>query len=338
MTKKVIILGAGASYDYGFPTGEGLINEISIILKSCSAPRLEAYNKFKAHFLKFKPKSIDEYLSGTKDTDVQKIGKKLILFIIKNNENIRHFSVPKKNPDSKEKSPWYNYLTELFFPIYYGDENKGYEEFIKNLKNTDIITFNYDVSLEYFLFSQIERGYFQQQTLKNSAKKEIINRIHHVYGQVWENTVITEKYGTLHKTDWDDAHNFIGNFLEKEEPNLISVIGEERAMEKFEKAQSNIYNANELYLLGFGFDSINCRDVLGLDKFIEKHTPDICKIFCTNFGGIPKITNKINTYFPAKNQKTYISDKDMINTMKNEFDFDNEHIPNGKRHAGFIQH
>lgn len=77
-TQRTIILGAGASAPFGYPTGGELIDQISELLETLSQTATgsgPAYKKFTEHFQKFMPRSIDEYLSLTQDIDIRNFGK-----------------------------------------------------------------------------------------------------------------------------------------------------------------------------------------------------------------------------------------------------------------------
>lgn len=215
------------------------------------------------------------------------------------------------------------------FPVYYENEETGYKNFIENLNRINIITFNYDISLECFLFSHLERGYFKNPELITQSKEALAKKIFHVYGQLREIQIV-EDYGSLNKLlkkrNGHITYNQIASSeFEKIDRVLIKVIQEERDLQYLQTNISKIINnTDELYVLGFGFDKYNCQSVLGL----HKKRATLLKVFCTNYKENEKLERKINYYFKSEKQaeKLLISNKCVSETMSSVFDFDNDDI------------
>ena len=152
ITKQTtFILGAGASWPYGFPTGQELRE---IIIDNTLGRRLDGWQS-KYNFYNFKeyyvrkfgdefarsPISIDAFLE--RRPEFLTIGKISIALAL----------IGKENPDELTKSgngKWYSYLfSKILTPEV---------DSIKNNK-LSIITFNYDRSLDYFLLDSLEHSF-----------------------------------------------------------------------------------------------------------------------------------------------------------------------------------
>ena len=95
------------------------------------------------------------------------VGKACIVLVISSHES---------NSISKFSEGWYRYLWNK---IYDGNE----EGMKKNLKNLTIITFNYDRSLEYYLYNRMQNlfGMTNQETGKLFNENVVV---YHMYGQL----------------------------------------------------------------------------------------------------------------------------------------------------------
>lgn len=185
--KTVFVLGAGASCPYGYPSGKGLREEI--ILNFCAQyvsylnvdPITKAYiavesQKAKAFTYKFEKsstKSIDLFLA--RNPEFEDIGKIAIAFRIFAAEYVSKFREQMKKMDID----WYSYL---FDKLTEGLVKKDdYIRFSEN--NVSIITFNYDRSLEHFLYESLVNSF--NRILPDKIKEQLIKlRIIHFFGQV----------------------------------------------------------------------------------------------------------------------------------------------------------
>jgi hypothetical protein len=240
MIKKetVLVLGAGASMDYGFPSGEYLLQDIVNTLKgnlidneveniklfiafvACCYVRdkrisskinnsdQDNYYKimrglvdaFEERLIRSNAVSIDDFLDklGEDNIELKIIGKILIVISISDYEKeealfYKHEKVVEGHRYFPRRfSPygggcisltrgWYN---NLWAKLYEGDNLAGY------LKRLTIISFNYDRSLEQYLFNSIR----SMSTMSKEETADCMNKhlfIHHVYGQLgklpWQN-------------------------------------------------------------------------------------------------------------------------------------------------------
>jgi len=251
--KCVLILGAGASAPYGFPTGPALKTIICSNFKSLwekfvfdrsQTPLANDYleeekikaRKFVNDFRKFEHDSIDLFL--TIHRDHSEIGKKAIFLNILNAEANSIQGGRTKN--------WYTTLFGLMISGITHPDN--IEQFIDN--NITIITFNYDRSLENYLYE----SFMNYNNIKRESEKIIILnkiKIHHVYGKLaglpWENDTESLKFG---QEIW-------ANQLDEKKDNIKTIY--ERRSEDLEDMINSIHYADKIYFLGFGFAEENVR-------------------------------------------------------------------------------
>ena len=264
----------------------------------------------------YHPESIDNFLTSIKyklvdveidlgdgevdrkytNDDLVNAGKELIVYWLLKAENAKIFNA--------EHKIWYRWLREAIINSYANksfaefeesDEKKRSEkakEIIKeNINKIQIINFNYDRSLEYYLDKQMP-----------DFAEEIKNKIFHPYGGLKN---CGYQYGGL-KADLrnpsigiSDIFQKIKDVAEKE----IKIIGEERNSDKdfFERLRKD---SRKLYFLGFGFIEDNLSRFLGEDCFnitydINDAKSDYVshKVFYTNYENAQKVEQKVQNYF-----------------------------------------
>ena len=225
--KTVFILGAGASVESGFPTGDILVeriwnnlverdsytkNPLNKALQFNKKPlesegkvsqnftHIHAQNMLKQFALDLsdsRTSSIDDFLHNTRETaDYELIGKLAIIQEISKREstNVLFRQIEKQDftfGDQHYLGYQSNWYKTLWKTIYEGCKTLGDIE--KNLSKLTFITFNYDRSVEHQLFVSI-KAMFQasDETVGNLLDQAL--KIYHVYGQVgflpWQKTKI----------------------------------------------------------------------------------------------------------------------------------------------------
>lgn len=284
----VIILGAGASCDYKFPTGEGLVKDIISTLEQERIgglstqekliPLYEAASDFNMIWSKLRDQgslNIDAFLRD--NPSLAETAKMLIVYSI---QKCEHESL--KVMCGRDFN-WYRYLAEA---IVSGCDNPSD---IFNNKLT-IITFNYDNSLEYYLYkkSLVSLEKYENQALKYLQENlEII----HVYGSIYDYSKEKERalYANHKKELPINVHLKNADLFK----DRIHAIGENKQKDLVEsehimQAKGAILKAENLFILGFGFDPNNI-ELLGL-----KQAASSKRVFCTNYGGHGKIDQAIN--------------------------------------------
>jgi hypothetical protein len=243
----VLVIGAGASIPYGFPSGKSLRDTICspIFINSIKCP----YEKAKAEdfvraFRDSHINSIDAFLS--RRTEHVEIGKLAIAKIISKAEN----------PDVFRNSIADDWYSLLWNKIVSGIHS--IDDLHKN--NIKIVTFNYDRSLEYFLHMSMMNTFKVSYKAALEALKCI--PIIHFYGQLGElsNSYLDSELPYKNAHEDDSLHKAsLG----------IKIIPEVRDGEVPIKLISEwVVNSRNIFFLGFGFDSLNIAR-LGLKETLE---------------------------------------------------------------------
>ncbi len=286
--KTVFILGAGASCPYGYPSGKGLRMEICsqfcqrykgyILNDPKLKPDLEGKlikaREFTEIFHKATTKSIDLFLSV--NSEFEEIGKTAIALSIFGTEKNSHFREHVK----KEEHDWYSYI---FHKLTDGLTNKNdYIHFGEN--RVSFITFNYDRSLEYFLYDSLIHYFYKISPDK--IKEQLIKlRIIHVFGQVagleWQD--LPNKIEYRHDVNLINIQVLVKN---------LRIIYEEEENPELEEAHKLIREAQHIYFLGFGY----AKENLKLLKIPEILNPKQ-NIYGTALGSTPKEKQDIQSIF-----------------------------------------
>lgn len=252
----VLILGAGASMPYDFPSGERLMQEILEGIRPNSGSELfrvllgfgfksydidNFYTGLK-HSRKF---SVDEFLEH--QPEFMKIGKIAITLTLSTYEKRDKLFEQKSDKD------WYRYLW-----VKLSDTN--FEDFDKN--QLSIITFNYDRSIEHFLFTTMTALYRRsEQDCAKMLKKIPIIHVHGRLGALpWQG-----KNGRSyhHKINLDQVVNI---------SNQIKIMKEQDdSPREFEEAVKVLISAELICLLGFGYNTRNLQRLRAKDTFVLRH-------------------------------------------------------------------
>ena len=288
--ETVFILGAGASKPYGYPTGKELRNYIcnnfiNDYLDSTKLPhhssQIHKIEEIINAFSKSNNKSIDLFL--TRHPEYEDLGKKIITFSIIKNE------ISSKNPEKlmNDQEDWFSELFELLTDEL--TEPVSYNRILEN--DISFITFNYDRSLEHFLFESLNNS-FKNIDAKEIAKVILQISIIHVYGKITD-------------LPWEDSNQFKGYRDFKLEycadyANNINVIYSSRVdEERITRAKTLIKDADRIFFLGFGFAKENL-DILNIKGNINGNQ----KIYGTAYGLSKNEILKKKSYF----SKTYKAD------------------------------
>jgi hypothetical protein len=309
----VFVLGAGASWHYGYPTGEELVLEIRekadrlfsdvSILETAGAhslldfqldelgltreearsyptpgtqwQRLRTLSQSMAQRLRLINPLVIDYFLG-QNRDLQKLGRLLIGAVLLQCEKHRR---PANRPPH-EKHDWYRFL---FYKLC--ENCNQSDDLLRN--RVSFVTFNYDISLEIFLRDAL----FHTEIFDVIDVEAFLgdNRIIHVYGALKSPRPPQPlRLQSLHHdpnikrlndalTFWDEAH-----FRSKD----IRVIDplDKVADEVIEGVRNRIVNAERGYILGYGFDENNSKRI-GIDawKKVTGGTSRLRSLHLTNF-------------------------------------------------------
>ena len=251
-TPTVLVLGAGASVPYGFPSGLRLLEEIDTSLKNVNHPwwniveHLEIPREDVSYFLQelllSGQPSVDAFLEQR--SEFLKVGKLVIALAIASHENQKGLT----NLSVRD----YGFYHYLFSKL-----NASRETFGEN--SLSIITFNYDRSIEQLLYLCIKHSW-------NISDEECVDRL--------SNIPIIHVHGSLGLLPWqgDNSRAYSREYTPEEikfssEQIIVISEGQETSAE-FRDALSLMEKAQRIYFLGFGYDSTNLKR-LGISKLLE---------------------------------------------------------------------
>lgn len=321
--KTVLITGAGASANYGLPTGGELIRMILLLKEKPDPYKIyESFqnkypnklNSFKKNLNLFRKSHIDYLLRNYKN-EYGDIGRYLIA----------------RNLLGSEK--------DLFKNIHMGTSNDEYDDWLSTLisilnekvtkpgdleeisKNLTIITFNYDLSMEYFL-QEYCKGTGEWGDALEEFKKNL--KIIHIYGKLgkfdWEKNnniysdemfksfakfksklssedLIERKILDKNNNDFVFYNDLIEDELVISEIEKISkgikVIGDKNIqvdLKHIQVAKNLIKEAKKIFFLGFGFNRCNLS-LLGFAERSGKISTrrDIQHYYCNSYDEDPYI-------------------------------------------------
>ncbi|MHA1729166.1 MAG: hypothetical protein ACTSWY_10595 [Promethearchaeota archaeon] len=280
----VFIIGAGGGKPYGFPLGEELYNNI------CKnyASQLRNYFKNNEAYFPFDVEgfiinaenytnelkkttgiSIDKYLNVNsifKQHGIHSIATEIYLSEIKSKLKLPNYQI-------KPEGDWYTYLFQKLI------EGLNTVEDLKKTNENKIsfITFNYDRSLEHFLFENLY-GLVKNAKIERREIAEIFLKIPfvHVYGKVgylpWQNKIYIENPNFFR-----EEKLIVSYGSDKRSPvtvglnmhKMIEIMyGERKDKPELNRARSLISNADRVMFLGFGYDKLNLS-ILNLPYLLE---------------------------------------------------------------------
>ncbi len=317
------------------------IEEIDTIY--CEANRLGKLNKpsqkeiiiflknFVDRILHVDPPVIDYFLEWNKD--LQGIGKLVIALVILQHEkefekrkgNVNREKLIKESPyinDGNDnsldlnafKDNWYRFI---LYKILSDCRN------VSDLKDNKVkfITFNYDVSLESYLF----KGLKKIQFLKASDKDIICfleNSFIHMYGKIRDDPFVDPVPAIKELLS---KHNVKENKPVIEQAYTASLniktIGDDKDVaDSISKAQKYIKDGEDIYILGYGFDEKNSdrldlkkllykSSFTALSKELGKHVDK--RIYFTNFGNSNSVNKRASKIFTG-DIENFLPDKSPV--------------------------
>lgn len=288
----VFILGAGASKPYNYPTGSELrlniCRKFIAYLEALKKPDIELQiqeqlheaEKFTTTFFKSDTSSIDLFLSRNQIySDIGKIS--IVLSILKAEYKSKfHEDVQDNNQN------WYSFLfhkmtNSLTTPDSYNDFR---------CNKVSFITFNYDRSLEYFLYESFSNSFslISKENIINILKKI---PIYHVYGAIdklpWQGGKL--EYQSKYNNRFQEIMYMKDN---------IKII-QERTKQPSSEIEEALSNAKRIFFLGFGY-ALENLEVLGIPKLINI---DDKQTFGTGYGLFERDITEIRRYINKKYAK-----------------------------------
>lgn len=256
--ETVLVLGAGASKAFGFPTGQELVKRICLLLnqdryfdifyQTIREHLCDMAKKFPNVLKLADPLSVDAWLEH--NPIYIEVGKVAIAIALLGYE---------KQSGLRPQNNWYQLLSKrLDGPFEMFQDNK-----------LSIITFNYDRSLEQYLFETFRNTHTEKSEVECKEKLNQL-RILHVYGSLgrleWQSDkqLPLVSYGqSLNKDTITSAANSINIIPRKKPPEIFGVV-QKSISDEFNEARKLIAGAQELYFLGFGYSKDN-MERLGIE-------------------------------------------------------------------------
>jgi hypothetical protein len=310
--KTVFILGAGASKPYGFPTALELRKDIIYTFVDKYKKKIAEHNNIPIDKIPF-PSGITELinqfkLSSTKSIDLflsrnekyYDLGKEIIAFLIAQYESKSKFREDVDNP----AEDWYFEMFDLLTKEIYDPEKLVS---LINLNKVSFITFNYDRSLEHFLYT----SFFNSFSTKRNELRQIMPmfKFIHLYGKLaplpWENLGPSYQYAD------EDYFEHLDEYMEN-----IKIIFEDRK-DGMEDAKNEILAAARIFFLGFGYSDENLAALEFSSLLTENHW-----IYGTAMGSTEVERRKIRSKLIGQNgsaqpDKVIIQDCDSVILLRN---------------------
>jgi SIR2-like protein len=271
--RVVLILGAGASIPFGFPSGIGLYKEVleqprnsaeEKLLNACGVT-YERCELFKQNLRHSGRTSVDAFLETR--PDLMRLGKPLMALALMKHEHLSALFAPEKKGEN-----WYDYLFERML-------TPDIDAFGAN--NVSFITYNYDRSLEMYLGTALEATY--GASMEDIAKQLSRIRIIHLHGKMG-NLPFEGGQSRSYSAELTEEDLKIGS-------GGIKIIHESIDKEpQFEQAHEVLSEAQMICFLGFGYHETNISR-LRLSKLSES-------AFCgTTYGMVDTEEQALQNWF-----------------------------------------
>lgn len=248
--RTLFVLGAGASYPYGFPIGDGLREDIiENIEKSLSDVTIVTRKEAVALNQKFR----DSGLTIDKFTEVHapiaQVPETVINFAklgiggcLTQSEYKSNFNEDSPKPDQD----WYRLLVQKIF-----DNVKTKNDFLKICADLTVVTFNYDRSFEFYVLQQMNAVFNSPELPRREFQQEPLPfPVIHVYGSLGSFAQLP--YGTPRPPN----HGYLGDF---------NLIGDNMRTDKTAEILNAIKRSARIFFLGFSYQHENMKS-LGLGE------------------------------------------------------------------------
>ena len=271
MIRRIIVLGAGASADYGMPPGKELITQIirccndrclpfqELLTCGCSAGELAELGR---RLRDSEPDSIDFFLAA--NPDLRNVGKRAIAAVLLKSENA----------DSVRGS-WYKML--------FGQMLRN-DILLSSARVVHVVTFNYDRSLEHY-FYRTALAHFGHQDRAQPFLAHIAPWIMHLHGrlvQLPEEDSNSVAYGEACQAE----------LIAKSAEGIHFAYEPAGDAYAFSVARGLLADADEIVFLGFAFHDDILRN-LKAEQW-EGH-----RMIISGYGFSPKLRDKIKNMFPS---------------------------------------
>jgi len=248
----LLVLGAGASAPFGFPTGQGLKDRIcDPAYVNATKPFLASLNydviildRFVDILKRSGRSSVDAFLESRQD--YVEIGKLMMANVLLECEKTD--ALFENSSNRRQGSNWYDLLFSVIA------DGIPFEQVGENL---NVITFNYDRSLEHYLFTALQNSY-------HTADEECAARIAEI--------PIIHVHGSLGRLPWQDSdgpNNVVRYDSGRTHADVTSAAQSVEIIPEatpdtaeFQRARKLMEQAKRILFLGFGFHPANLKRLM----------------------------------------------------------------------------
>jgi len=270
LMRRILVLGAGASADYGMPTGKELVSEVirccsdqhplfaHLLRCGCSEDELTELGR---RLRDSEPNSVDFFL--TENTKLRRAGKLAIAAVLLSAEK-----------DEEVRESWYKLLSSQMLH----DRTLQHSP-----KVIHVITFNYDRSLEFYFF-RVAHAHFEDPAKAALFTFRVIPI--HVHGRFVkmpdEDANAGVAYGKAVQAE----------VIVKSADGILLACEHIGEHEDFRAAQQHLADAEEIVFLGFAFHEDNLRN-LKPERWKDR------RLIISGYGFNQRERDKLKAAFPS---------------------------------------
>ena len=284
----VLILGAGASVPYGFPTGTELVSAIHKEYPSLLRGHVASTDQASSHAEEFCAeldgagnKSIDTFLEFAEG--LRKTGALAIALTMLYRERPGTLSnVNRADPDN-----WYRELINWLYPS---------PDVQFPASTVSVITYNYERSLEQYMYTALSDRLKRMQKRPTNAA-ELMGRVPiiHVHGRFgrlyWQ-----QGDGEPVPYDWERVAKD-ANLIQSAADNIMIAFNPQIEKSKaLQEARDRLSTATHIIFLGFGYDERNIRRLFQPNPIVAGHVHVVGTAFGLNKLEVRDATNMLKTY------------------------------------------
>jgi len=248
----VLVLGAGASIPYGFPSGKTVLQDIQRKLDPKNPEWIpilldlgiteDQIDKFRWALYYSQQSSVDAFLEHR--AEFLDLGKLVITLNILPNEDenwLMRF-------EGRDEGFYQHLFTKMSTQLKNFGDNQ-----------LSVITFNYDRSIEHYLFKALQNTYGKAdvECAKQLSKIQLI----HVHGSLgklpWQSSTGRPYNASYGPEEISDAAK-----------QIVIISEKQGTSEEFYRAFTLLQAAERIYFLGFGYNSVNLERLM-IDKLTK---------------------------------------------------------------------
>lgn len=250
----VLVLGAGASYPYGFPLGQELVDEalgnssdLKPILDEIDEALANELDEFLSKLDDAHPNSIDAFLEAWHPKFAE-VGKAVIAYHLMQKED------KTKLNDAPRDEDWYQHLLHTMLLT------DGFDGLV--FSNVSILTFNYDRSLECAIFKMLSGLGHSDNDCRKAMNTLYIRHLHGQIGHLPELDGRGRRYETT--VDADSLQLAMDSIYIVHEPVENNPV--------FREAFIPLRQAKHVIFLGFGYLDRNVERLNLSENRLDKVT------------------------------------------------------------------